>query len=32
MRALVLGGTQFISQAVAVGLIARGCETSILTR
>lgn len=32
MRALVLGGTQFISQAVAVELIARGCETTILTR
>ena len=32
MKALVLGGTQFISQAVAQTLVACGTETSILTR
>lgn len=32
MRALVLGGTQFVSEAVARALIAHGHETFILTR
>lgn len=32
MRALVLGGTQFVGRAVAEGLIARGWDVSVLTR
>lgn len=32
MKALVLGGTQFVGRAVAKGLIAQGYEVSILTR
>ena len=32
MRVLVLGGTQFVSEAAAKGLIARGHEVAILTR